>query len=234
MPSLVIEEGAGAGKTVPLQRALVLGREKADLVVSDVAASREHCKVFAQDGDWFVLDLNSRNGTQVNGERISRWHLAPGDTIVIGKTRIRFDAPELPPRAAPPRPAAPAAAPAPPPPAAPRGPSPVERERERLRNEAAGRRAAAVAPSPGAARPDDGSGIVIKETVLQYGRIADRGGLLRDDVAQRGGLFRVGLVILLCGFLVGVVWGVMRLIEKEVVETPDGPPDAPPDAPPAK
>ena len=57
MASLVILEGAGAGKSVPLQRAMVLGREKADVVVADVAASREHCKVFTQDGDWFVLDL---------------------------------------------------------------------------------------------------------------------------------------------------------------------------------
>jgi hypothetical protein len=223
MASLVIVEGAGAGKSVPLQRALVLGREKADVIVADIAASREHCKVFTQDGDWFVLDLNSRNGTKVNGERITRWHLAPGDTITIGKTEIRFDAPELPARAAPPKPAA--AAPArPAAPVAPRGPSPVERERERLRAEAAARRPA-LDTAPHA---DDGSGIVIKETVLQYGRITDRGGLLRDDVAQRGGVAKVVLVILLGGFLVGVIWGAMKMVEKEVVETPDDPAEAAP------
>jgi len=229
MASLVIVEGAGAGKSVPLSRALVLGREKADLVIGDIAASREHCKVFQQGGDWFVLDLNSRNGTKVNGEKISRWQLAPGDTILIGKTQVRFDAPELPPRAAPPKPAPAAASsrPAPASPTSPRGASAIERERERLRAEARAARPVA----PGSTAKDDGTGIVIKETVLQYGRISDRGGLLRDDVAQRGGPFKIALVLLLGGFLVGIVWGAMKLVEKEVVETPD---DAPPPAPPAK
>ena len=222
MASLVIVEGAGSGKSVPLQRSLILGREKADIIVADIGASREHCKVFQQDGDWFILDLNSRNGTKVNGEKIARWHLAPGDTITIGKTNIRFDAPELPPREAP-KPAAAAAArpPAPSMPFAPKsGPSAIQAERERLRKETVAKQPVA----PGSTAKDDGTGIVIRETVLQYGRIEDKGGLLRDDLAQRGGIFKIALVILLGGFLVGVVWGAMKLIDKEVVENPDDEP----------
>ena len=237
MATLVIVEGAGAGKSVPLQRSLILGREKADIIVADIGASREHCKVFQQDGDWFVLDLNSRNGTKVNGERISRWHLAPGDTITIGKTNLRFDAPELPPREAPKPAAAPARPPAPGPggglpagsrpvPGAPFAPkssaSAIQAERERLRKETVAKQPVA----PGSTAKDDGTGIVIRETVLQYGRIEDRGGLLRDDLAQRGGIFKIALVLLLGGFLVGVVWGAMKLVDREVVETPDDEPAA--------
>ena len=228
MATLVIVEGAGAGKSVPLQRSLILGREKADIIVADIGASREHCKVFQQDGDWFILDLNSRNGTKVNGEKISRWHLAPGDTITIGKTNIRFDAPEIPPREAP-KPAAAAAArppaaakpPAPSQPFAPKSSaSAVQAERERLRKETIAKQPVA----PGSTAKDDGTGIVIRETVLQYGRIEDKGGLLRDDLAQRGGIFKIALVVLLGGFLVGVVWGAMKLVDKEVVESPDDEP----------
>ncbi|HEU4394582.1 MAG TPA: FHA domain-containing protein [Planctomycetota bacterium] len=223
MATLVIVEGAGAGKSVPLQRSIILGREKADVIVADIGASREHCKVFQQDGDWFILDLNSRNGTKVNGEKISRWHLAPGDTITIGKTNLRFDAPELPPREAPkPSPAA-ARPPAPSMPFAPKSASSaIQAERERLRKETIANRPVA----PGSTAKDDGTGIVIRETVLQYGRIEDKGGLLRDDVAQRGGFFKIALVVLLGGFLVGVVWGAMKLVDKEVVETPDDAPAA--------
>jgi hypothetical protein len=220
MASLVVVEGAEAGRDIPLGRAVILGRQKGvDVLVDDIAASREHAKVFHQDGDWFVLDLNSRNGTKVNGEKISRHNLAHGDTIAIGKTVIRFVAPELASKApGKPLPAtagaasAPAAAPA----AGPKGPSALERERERLRTAAASR------PAPSArAAADDGSGVVIREKVLQYGRIDDRGGLLRDDLGQRGGLFKAGLALVFLGALAVAVWGIVKLLEKEPVDEPE-------------
>lgn len=210
MPSLVVVEGAEAGKSYPLARALVLGRQKGvDVLVEDIAASREHCKVFAQDGDWFVIDLGSRNGTKVNGAKISRLLLNHGDAIVIGKTVIRFDAPELPPRA--PVPAA-AKAPA----AAPRGPSALDRERERLRQESVRDRGARRAK-------DDGTGVVIREKVLQYGRIDDRGSLLKEDLAQRGGLFKAALAVGLLAAGALVVWGIVKALERDPVEDPDAP-----------
>lgn len=221
MATLVVTEGPGAGKSYPVERPLILGREKGvDLQVVDIAASREHAKVFTQDGDWFVIDLGSRNGTLVNGSKISRWLLGHGDVIKIGKTSIRFDAPEVAARApaATPPAGATASAAAPSAPAAGRGLSPLERERERIRLEAEGARGRA--PRPGA---DDGSGVVIREKVLQYGRVDDKGGLLKEDLAQRGGLFRVALVVGLLGLGVLIVWGVVKALDRKVVEDPDLP-----------
>ena len=77
MASLVGTEGSDAGKSHPVARAVILGRQKGvDILVDDIGASREHAKVFPQDGDWFVIDLGSRNGTKVNGAAISRHRLA--------------------------------------------------------------------------------------------------------------------------------------------------------------
>jgi hypothetical protein len=220
MASLVVTEGPGSGKTYPVERAVILGREKgADIQVGDVAASREHAKVFSQDGDWFVIDLNSRNGTKVNGARISRSRLGHGDVISIGMTSIRFDAPEaVRAEASPAAPAGAAAARSAAAPAATRGPSALERERERIRLEAQAKRGKGGRPVA-----DDGSGIVITEKVLQYGRIEDKGGLLREDVGQRGGFFRVALVIGFLGLGALIVWGIVKALDKPVVEDPNVP-----------
>ena len=54
--------------------------------------SRHHAKIEAEQGGFWIADLGSRNGTQVNGERFrgeARW-LANGDTIVIGGETLRF------------------------------------------------------------------------------------------------------------------------------------------------
>lgn len=218
MATLVVTEGRGAGKSYPVPRALVLGREKGvDVQIGDAGASREHCKVYSQDGDWFVIDLNSRNGTKVNGRKVSRWQLAHGDLITIGTTAIRFDEPAA--KRAEEAPAAPASAPAAAAAAAaPRGPSAIERERERLRAES--EKVRAQAPRAG---KDDGSGIVIREKVLQYGRVENKGGLLKEDVAQRGGLFKVALVLGLAAFCALIVWVMFTVFSRDVVEDPNVP-----------
>ncbi|MCK6481331.1 MAG: FHA domain-containing protein, partial [Planctomycetes bacterium] len=110
MPTLVFAAGKAEGTRHAITRAAILGRQKGvDVLVDDIGASREHAKVFQQDGDWFVIDLNSRNGTKVNGSPVTRWRLNHGDRISIGTTVLAFEAPEIASRAAP---APPAAAPA--------------------------------------------------------------------------------------------------------------------------
>ena len=227
MPNLVVTEGPETGKSFPVARSALLGRQKGvDILIDDIGASREHAKVFSQDGDWFVVDLGSRNGTIVNGSKVSRWQLGHGDTITIGKTSIRFDAPEVPssapapaPAAAPPRPAAAA-----PTTEKPRGPTPLEQERERLRAASAASR---TAPT-GRMQADDGSGIVVRETVLQYGRIDDRGGFLKDDLAQRGALFKLVLGLGFLGVGALIVMGIVKALEKEVIEDPNVPEETTP------
>ncbi|MHC5019353.1 MAG: sigma 54-interacting transcriptional regulator [Planctomycetota bacterium] len=69
-----------------------LGRgSECEVPVRDGAASRRHCRVEQEDGRWFCRDLDSHNGTRVNGLRIARKRLVAGDEIAIGRTRFVFD-----------------------------------------------------------------------------------------------------------------------------------------------
>lgn len=63
----------------------------------DPTVSRLHAVLEALAGSWCIRDLNSRNGTYVNGERIwGERPLRPGDEILVGRTRLVFrtDEPE--------------------------------------------------------------------------------------------------------------------------------------------
>jgi hypothetical protein len=74
---------------------LVVGRlQQCDICLADVNASREH-SAFERDGDgWAIRDLGSTNGTNVNGERITRQRLRDGDVIVIGITELIYHEPK--------------------------------------------------------------------------------------------------------------------------------------------
>jgi len=75
---------------VPPGGRLELGRSPGGegIALPDSALSRRHCAIVDEGGALFVEDLGSRNGTFVNGERIVRRALRPGDEIVIGESRI--------------------------------------------------------------------------------------------------------------------------------------------------
>lgn len=77
-----------------------LGRHPNNTVqVLDRIVSKEHCHLDMIDGGRFILrDLGSLNGTYVNGERVTERILHPGDEIMLGSTRIIFDADAAPPR----------------------------------------------------------------------------------------------------------------------------------------
>ena len=70
---------------------VVVGRSgKAGLAVADASLSREHARLFREGGGWFVLDLNSHNGTLLNGQRVERGGpLRGGDKIELGGTLLR-------------------------------------------------------------------------------------------------------------------------------------------------
>lgn len=61
-----------------------------DLQINENSISRSHCKL-VKDGDTFrVIDLNSTNGTYVNGRRVMERALKIGDNITIGRTILHF------------------------------------------------------------------------------------------------------------------------------------------------
>jgi len=71
---------------------ITLGRGlDVDLTINDRLASRLHCTIEYKDGEWHIHDLNSRNGTSLNGEPIKTAPLKAGDRIGIGETIITFE-----------------------------------------------------------------------------------------------------------------------------------------------
>ncbi len=89
---LVFVAGEGAvGLRVPLDRALVLGRDPGcgvPLPADDV--SRRHARLSPVDDGHLLEDLGSTNGTHVNGERVARHRLAPGDRLQLGPFVARY------------------------------------------------------------------------------------------------------------------------------------------------
>jgi adenylate cyclase len=88
----------GGGEDIPLKknRILVGRRETCDVVLRFPNVSGQHCRLTLEQGYWFIKDLDSRNGTKVNGYRVNRKRLDPGVIISIAKHQyeVRYD-PEL-------------------------------------------------------------------------------------------------------------------------------------------
>lgn len=62
-----------------------------DIEVVDALVSRKHAELKLEGGQWVLYDLDSMNGTFVNGQRISKQVLRPGDTIGVGADTFLFD-----------------------------------------------------------------------------------------------------------------------------------------------
>lgn len=70
---------------------MVVGRLKAcDICLSDVNASREHAAFVREPDGWAIEDLESTNGTMLNGSPVQRAALHDGDVIEIGLTRLVY------------------------------------------------------------------------------------------------------------------------------------------------
>lgn len=93
MPSLFVVRGRDQGRHFQLSQAVLrLGREAgSDIQLFDSEASRTHAEVRVQDdGTWELQDLNSSNGTRVNGELVFKHVLRSGDRVEIGETLMIF------------------------------------------------------------------------------------------------------------------------------------------------
>ncbi len=91
MAKIVIVEGPDAGKEFTVEQAAILGRlDTNDIPIRDGKASREHAKIYRQGVKYALVDLNSSNGTHVNGNKVSKVSLDSGDEIQIGVVVLRF------------------------------------------------------------------------------------------------------------------------------------------------
>jgi hypothetical protein len=71
---------------------LLIGRHHdCDVVLGDSSVSRRHARAVFRDGSWILHDLGSTNGTLVNGVRVGRCELRPGDQLELGTARLRID-----------------------------------------------------------------------------------------------------------------------------------------------
>jgi pSer/pThr/pTyr-binding forkhead associated (FHA) protein len=234
---LIVLTGQDIGKEITLQGTATLGRlQDCTLMLIGNAVSREHAKVFEKDGRFFVVDLNSSNGTRVNGNKITRHELADGDEIQLGDQRVRFklgaardvvpdeilfDAPE---QVAPVPDAAvptvslrgPAAPPAPPGPAPELDMPDVElRPRAEAKPHAMSAGAAAVGPAT----------VKRKDRILQYHKIENKKGLLSEDIGQRGIWFRLAVGLFVLALSAGIVWGIQHLMSGTPADEPSAPGD---------
>jgi len=93
---LIAERGGGLSRDerFDLIGGLSIGRSKdADVQIDDRYASSIHARLFSREGRHFVEDMNSTNGTTLNGATLNgEAELVDGDTIQIGDTVFRFEA----------------------------------------------------------------------------------------------------------------------------------------------
>ena len=69
----------------------MLGRSKdCDVQVEDANVSRRHAELRREGSSWWLVDLDSTNGTELNGKRVQRVKLSDGDTITLGDTDLVF------------------------------------------------------------------------------------------------------------------------------------------------
>jgi pSer/pThr/pTyr-binding forkhead associated (FHA) protein len=72
-------------------RSVVLGRSReCDVRVDDPNASRRHAELRQEGATYWLIDLDSTNGTQLNGRKVTRAKLSDGDRIRLGDTEIVF------------------------------------------------------------------------------------------------------------------------------------------------
>jgi hypothetical protein len=80
------------GKTKRVDnRRVVLGRSRdCDIQIEDANVSRRHAELRQEGTAYWIVDLDSTNGIEVNGRRVQRAKLEPGDSFTVGETAIAF------------------------------------------------------------------------------------------------------------------------------------------------
>ena len=81
------------GTTFPLLPVTSLGRAPTNTAaLPDDTASLEHALLHLRDGQWWLEDLNSRNGTRLNSEKITQpMPVMPGDVIGVGRVKLKIE-----------------------------------------------------------------------------------------------------------------------------------------------
>ena len=92
LASLQVRQGQARPRRIELHRTVTtIGRGRHNhVVVEGPLASRRHCRIRRQDGEFTLEDLGSANGTFLNGQRVTRERLRSGDVVRVGQTELVF------------------------------------------------------------------------------------------------------------------------------------------------
>ena len=90
--ALAVHSGAGAGTVVPLRRGTyTIGRSNADVVLPDPDLSRHHARLLVSETAITIEDLDSANGTEVDGEFVRHAVIATGSLIRCGNSTMSLN-----------------------------------------------------------------------------------------------------------------------------------------------
>jgi DNA-binding NtrC family response regulator len=97
---LVVQTGPAAGREFATDKERIrIGNARVppgkdgtgnDVALDDKKVSRLHCEISWTDKGWLLTDLDSTNGTWLDGKRVERAYLSPGSTLVVGDSSILF------------------------------------------------------------------------------------------------------------------------------------------------
>lgn len=88
---LIVTKGKSAHKEYYILHNASIGRGEGNLVlINDSTVSTQHATIELRDGGFWLTDLSSRNGTFINGKKISRARLKPYDRVGLGSAEVIF------------------------------------------------------------------------------------------------------------------------------------------------
>lgn len=95
MAKLVVhtESLKGLSHELKVERTTIGRVEDNTFQIADPSVSSHHCEILLKGSDVVVKDLNSTNGSFINGERISEATLKPGQTLRLGQVDLKLDGP---------------------------------------------------------------------------------------------------------------------------------------------